>query len=724
MSGFVNSLLYSFTNILSIGPEQPRDDAVEEGSCGKTSGSCCQSNNDDSTQTSGGSCCKSGPSTEGSCKPATVEEPVKSCQSSPEGCACGSQQPTEIESLKIFYSGLTGTAKGFATQLEDQIKAVSEAVKVKQIQVLDITDYDNEDLLTETSVCVFVLSSYNIEGPLDWFTKWLRDIRYDFRVDRIALNKLRYAVCGLGDSAYGDEFNVASQDIDKWLGQLGATRIYPLGACDKNADQKTQFETWAHQFVSELQDSHSLEYAPTNIEYDSEGEEAEEAEGEDGSPGSGDEMVDLEDMGNMAAKLKAAKQDRADEEEASKDLNVKARPKRQIGDPAKVRSRALNDQPKEVREMVSPMLHKSLTKQGYKIVGSHSGVKICRWTKSALRGRGFCYKHAFYGIQSHLCMETTPSLACANKCVFCWRHHTNPVGTVWRWKVDDPKFILDGAMENHYKMIKQLKGVPGVKAERFQEAKTIRHCALSLVGEPIFYPHINEFVTMLHERNISSFLVTNAQFPEAITNMVPITQLYVSVDAGTKESLKKIDRPLFRDFWERFLGSLESLAEKGQRTVYRLTLVKDHNTEEIDNYVDLIRRGKPSFIEVKGVTYCGYSGASNLTMANVPYHVEVVDFCKKVIAKLGSGYEISCEHAHSCSILIASTDFKVNGEWHTHIDYERFFALVKSGQPFTSLDYMAKTPDWAIFGTDEAGFDPEETRFYRKNRKEVVPPVL
>jgi tRNA wybutosine-synthesizing protein 1 len=32
-------------------------------------------------------------------------------------------------------------------------------------------------------------------------------------------------------------------------------------------------------------------------------------------------------------------------------------------------------------------------------------------------------------------------------------------------------------------------------------------------------------------------------------------QLYVSVDAATKESLKAIDRPLFGDFWERFIVS-------------------------------------------------------------------------------------------------------------------------------------------------------------------------
>lgn len=39
---------------------------------------------------------------------------------------------------------------------------------------------------------------------------------------------------------------------------------------------------------------------------------------------------------------------------------------------------------------------------------------------------------------------------------------------------------------------------------------------MSLVGEPIMYPKINEFVGLLHQRGISSFMVTNAQFPSAI----------------------------------------------------------------------------------------------------------------------------------------------------------------------------------------------------------------
>lgn len=58
-------------------------------------------------------------------------------------------------------------------------------------------------------------------------------------------------------------------------------------------------------------------------------------------------------------------------------------------------------------------------------------------------------------------MEATPSLACANKCVFCWRHHTNPVGKSWQWKMDDPIEIVNTAVDLHTKMIKQMKGVPG-----------------------------------------------------------------------------------------------------------------------------------------------------------------------------------------------------------------------------------------------------------------------
>lgn len=111
------------------------------------------------------------------------------------------------------------------------------------------------------------------------------------------------------------------------------------------------------------------------------------------------------------------------------------------------------------------------------------------------------------------------------------------------------------------------------------------------------YPRINEMLAELHKREISTFLVTNAQFPDRIDQLDPVTQLYVSVDAATKDSLKAIDRPLFKDYWERFLGSLAALKKKAIRTVYRLTLVKSWNMDEVENYAQLIEAGTPGKAE-------------------------------------------------------------------------------------------------------------------------------
>lgn len=65
----------------------------------------------------------------------------------------------------------------------------------------------------------------------------------------------------------------------------------------------------------------------------------------------------------------------------------------------------------------------------------------------------------------------------------------------------------------------------GVKQEQFLEGISPRHCALSLVGEPIMYPEINSLIDELHSRHISTFLVTNAQFPDRIKMLRPVTQV-------------------------------------------------------------------------------------------------------------------------------------------------------------------------------------------------------
>ena len=70
---------------------------------------------------------------------------------------------------------------------------------------------------------------------------------------------------------------------------------------------------------------------------------------------------------------------------------------------------------------------KDLEKQAYRVVGSHSAVKICGWTRKMIRGQGGCYKLKFYGIMSHQCLQMTTSMSCANRCTFCWRGYKAPV---------------------------------------------------------------------------------------------------------------------------------------------------------------------------------------------------------------------------------------------------------------------------------------------------------
>uniref|UniRef100_A0A8C9FRB2 tRNA wybutosine-synthesis domain-containing protein n=1 Tax=Pavo cristatus TaxID=9049 RepID=A0A8C9FRB2_PAVCR len=186
---------------------------------------------------------------------------------------------------------------------------------------------------------------------------------------------------------------------------------------------------------------------------------------------------------------------------------------------------------------------------------------------------------------------------------FSSRHHTNPVGTEWRWKMDQPEMILREALENHRNMIKEFKGNFSSHPRRFLKVQNgaIQKTVISF-----------------------SFLLPR--------NLEPVTQLYVSVDASTKESLKRIDRPLFKDFWQRFLDSLKALSEK-----------------------DLgagVSAADCPLVSPQGVTYCGDSSASSLTMANVPWHEEVVHFVQE-LAQLLPDYGIACEHEHSNCLLIA-----------------------------------------------------------------------
>ncbi len=100
------------------------------------------------------------------------------------------------------------------------------------------------------------------------------------------------------------------------------------------------------------------------------------------------------------------------------------------------------------------------TKTTYRIIGEnkHSSIKPCHWLEQRLmtgRDNRNCYKGVF-GIQSHRCLQNTPSLPfCNHQCVFCWRDiESGSLGSKFIVEPDNPKILIDEMLRHHKDIIK------------------------------------------------------------------------------------------------------------------------------------------------------------------------------------------------------------------------------------------------------------------------------
>jgi Fe-S oxidoreductases len=305
--------------------------------------------------------------------------------------------------------------------------------------------------------------------------------------------------------------------------------------------------------------------------------------------------------------------------------------------------------------MLPDNLQKLLKKQHYALVGNHSAVQICSWTKKSLRDEDYCYKQKFYGIQSHRCCQMSPAVAwCQHRCLFCWRAIEHTLGDKIEGNVDNPKEIIDKCIEAQRKQLVGFKGNKKVNLKKLQEAFEPKHFAISLAGEPTIYPKISDLIKELKKRKITSFLVTNGMLPEVLAKIEPPTQLYVSLDAPNEKIYKKIDRPVAGS-WNHLIKTLNMLPKLGKktRTVLRLTLVKGINIAEPENYAKLIKIAKPKFVEVKAYMAVGFS-RKRLGPSFMPTHFEVKEFAKE-ISKF-CDYKIVDEKENSRVVLMMTSD--------------------------------------------------------------------
>lgn len=273
-----------------------------------------------------------------------------------------------------------------------------------------------------------------------------------------------------------------------------------------------------------------------------------------------------------------------------------------------------------------------LESSGYRFVGSHNhaAAKICHWTKQSILDKGVCYKEKFYGIESHRCLQMAPAVPnCQQKCEFCWRD-LSYTQTQWEGEYDDPKTIIDEAVKAQNNLLCGFFGNDKANKEKLKESKTPTNAAISLAGEPMLYPEIDELIAEFNRRNFTTFVVSNGQCVDKLKNLENEPyQLYLSLDAPTKKIYNDVCQPQISEGWDNLNQSLDTLASFNSRTCIRTTCVKGRNMTNPEKYAELIKKASPDFVEIKAYMCVG-SSRHRLTPDNMPTFDEVKSFAQKI----------------------------------------------------------------------------------------------
>ncbi len=281
-------------------------------------------------------------------------------------------------------------------------------------------------------------------------------------------------------------------------------------------------------------------------------------------------------------------------------------------------------------DYVQESARKTLTKQGYHLV-AHGAVKPCLWLNRSLRGGDQCYKHHFYGISSHRCVQMTPNLSCNHLCLHCWRPIDEPIAPPDKWI--EPGELLDGIQREQQRILSGYGGAATTDQARLKEARQPAHVAISLMGEPTLYPYIDELIREIGRRGMTSFLVTNGTMPDVLENLRP-TQLYLSLNASDEMLYQRISNPSSRGLWDNIQESLSILKNAPSRTVVRMTLARGLNMANPEGYARLLEKAEPDFVEAKAYMHLGKSRI-RLSRESMPEHAEVLAFAKEISVFLG-----------------------------------------------------------------------------------------
>ena len=216
---------------------------------------------------------------------------------------------------------------------------------------------------------------------------------------------------------------------------------------------------------------------------------------------------------------------------------------------------------------------------------------------------------------------------------------------------DSPEEIVEGCIKAQLDILSGYKGNPKTIKEKYKEALTPKHAAISLTGEPTLYPRLGELIESFHRRGFTTFLVSNGTIPEALANLSEEpTQLYISLCAYDERTFAETCRPQVPKAWEKLNETLSLLPSFKCPTVIRLTMVRHLNFGHPELYAQLIKKANPTYVEPKAYMHVGFSRL-RLGFENMPTHREIRNFAFELAEELG--YNVLDEAPESRVVLLS-----------------------------------------------------------------------
>lgn len=151
---------------------------------------------------------------------------------------------TRQKKITLTYGTETGNSKGVATNLAGILKQKGHQVKLTALNQYRLSDLEKEEYF------LTVVSTHG-DGEAPAAAKKFYDHIFQ---NPLLLNKVQFAVLGLGDSAY-PLFCQTGEDIDRQLEKLGGKRLLTLQKCD--TDFKNTAQNWFEKVITVFQNTES-----------------------------------------------------------------------------------------------------------------------------------------------------------------------------------------------------------------------------------------------------------------------------------------------------------------------------------------------------------------------------------------------------------------------------------------------------------------------------------